>query len=66
LFAQGRDAEAQTRFRQALRLEPDLPAKLRDEAAMLDGMGLPASAQVERTHAEWLEHASASEELHSS
>jgi hypothetical protein len=25
-------------------------------------MGLPASAQVERTHAEWLERASAGEE----
>ncbi len=66
LLAQGRGAEAQTRFRQALRLEPELPAKLRDEAAMLDGMGLPASAQVERTHAEWLERASASEGLPSS
>jgi tetratricopeptide (TPR) repeat protein len=63
LLAQGRDAEAQTQFRRALRLEPDLPAKLRDEAAMLDGMGLPASAQVERTHAEWLERASAGEGL---
>jgi Flp pilus assembly protein TadD len=63
MLAQGRDVEAQTQFRQALRLEPDLPAKLRDEAAMLDVMGLPASAQVERTHAEWLERASAGEEL---
>jgi Flp pilus assembly protein TadD len=63
LLAQGRDVEAQKQFRQALRLEPDLPAQLRDEAAMLDGMGLPASAQVEQTHAEWLERASAGEEL---
>jgi tetratricopeptide (TPR) repeat protein len=66
LLAQGRGAEAQARFRQALRLEPDLPAKLREEAALLDAMGLPASAEVERTHAEWLERASASEGLHSS
>lgn len=66
LLAQGHMTEAQARFRQALRLEPDLPTKLREEAAMLDAMGLPSSAQVERTHAEWLDRALASEGLHSS
>jgi hypothetical protein len=40
-----------------------LPAKLREEAAALDAMGLPASAQVERTHAEWLERAATGEGL---
>jgi len=63
LLAQGQASEAQARFRQALRLEPDLPAKLREEVALLDAMGLPASAQVERTHAEWLERAATGEEL---
>jgi Flp pilus assembly protein TadD len=63
LLARGRTDEARGRFRQALRLEPDLPAKLREEAAMLDGLGLPANAEVERTHAEWLERASAGEGL---
>jgi tetratricopeptide (TPR) repeat protein len=63
LLAQGRSAEAQGSFRQALRLEPDLPAKLLEEATLLEGMGLSASAQVERTHAEWLERAVAGDEL---
>jgi tetratricopeptide (TPR) repeat protein len=66
LLAQGHTTEAQARFQQALRLEPDLPAKLREEAAMLDAMGLPSSAQVERTHADWLERAVTGEALRSS
>jgi tetratricopeptide (TPR) repeat protein len=64
-LAEGRAAEAQIHFRQALRLESDLPAKLLDEAKMLDSMGLAASAHIERTHAMWLERASAGEELSS-
>jgi tetratricopeptide (TPR) repeat protein len=64
-LAQGRAAEALTYFRWALRLESDLPEKLRDEARMLDSMGLAASAHIERTHAMWLERASAGKELSS-
>jgi|GEM_PF-5761575 len=63
LLAQGHSSEAREHFRQALRLEPELPAKLRAEARMLDGMGLPAGATVERTHAEWLDRASAGDGL---
>jgi Flp pilus assembly protein TadD len=57
LLSKGLFVEAQGRFRQSLKLEPDLPRKLREEAALLDGMGLAASAHAERTHADWLEQA---------